>query len=68
MIHNVLKKCDGKKAAARKITVLQLQKICGILNFLGHTIVPGRAFTRRLYSNLAHVNLKPHHHVRVTER
>ena len=29
----------------RKLTVKQLQKICGFLNFLGRAIVPGRAFT-----------------------
>ena len=34
----------------KKTTVHQMQKICGYLNFLGRSIVPGRAFTRRLYS------------------
>ena len=30
----------------RKITVKQLQQICGFLNFLCKCVVPGRAFTR----------------------
>ena len=30
----------------KKVTILQIQKICGFLNFLGRCIVPGRAFTR----------------------
>ena len=57
MIAAVLKK--------KKITVLQLQKICGFLNFLGRCVVPGRAFTRRLYSHFNN-KLKQHHHIRVT--
>ena len=48
-----------------KITLKQLQQICGFLNFLGRCIVPGRAFTRRLYAYTANPKLKPHHHVRV---
>ena len=50
----------------KSITLLQLQKIGGFLNFLGKAIIPGRAFTRRLYS---HVNSKllPHHHLRITK-
>ena len=48
------------------MTVLQFQKLTGILNFLCKCIVPGRAFLRRLYlSNIEH--LKQHHHVRVTK-
>ena len=33
----------------KKVTVKKLQNICGFLNFLGRCILPGRAFTRRLY-------------------
>ena len=51
---------------SRKITVLQLQKLCGFLNFLGRVVVPGRAFTRHLYSYLSNDNLKLHHHIKVT--
>ena len=50
-----------------KITLLQLQKICGFLNFIGRCIIPGRAFTRRLYHYTANDKLKPHHHIKVNE-
>ena len=55
----------GKKS--KKLTLKQLQQICGFLNFLGRCIVPGRAFTRWLYSYTAgrNRNLKPHHHIRI---
>ena len=50
----------------KKIRQKRLEKLTGFLNFLGKSIVPGRAFTRRLYS---HINpkLKSHHHIKVTE-
>ena len=51
----------------KKVTILQLQKVCGFLNFLGKCVVPGRAFTRRLYAYTAinSMNLKRHHHLRL---
>ena len=49
----------------RKVTILQLQKICGFLNFLSRAIVPGRAFTRRLYGHTAGTKLKQHHHLNI---
>ena len=48
----------------RKITLAQLQKICGFLNFLGRCIIPRRVFTRRLYAYTSG-NLKPHYHIRI---
>lgn len=48
---------------SRKITVRDLQKLTGLLNFFCRAIVPGRAFTRRLYAKIG--NLKPHYHIRV---
>ena len=51
----------------KKVTILQVQKLCGFLNFLCRCIVPGRVFTARLYSLTAGTKLKPHHHVRVKE-
>ena len=33
----------------KKITLHELQKMCGFLNHLCRAIIPGRAFTRRLY-------------------
>ena len=53
----------GKKS--KKLTLNQLQKICGFLNFLGKCVIPGRAFTRRLYTYTANDKLKPHHHIRI---
>ena len=50
---------------SKKITLRELQQICGFLNFLGRCIVPGCAFTRHLYSYTANPKLKPHHHIRV---
>ena len=49
----------------KKITLYELQRVCGYLNFLGRCIVPGRAFTRRLYGAIK-PSLKQHHHIRVT--
>ena len=52
----------------KKATVLQFQKLCGVLNFLCKCIIPGRVFTRRLYERTAgsHGHLKSHYHVRIT--
>ena len=50
----------------RKTTVRKLQKLCGFLNFLCKCIVPGRAFTRRLYAHFS-PKMKPHHHVNVNK-
>lgn len=50
---------------SRKITVHQLQRLTGLLNFFCRAIVPGRAFTRRLYSKMA--GLKQYHHLRVDQ-
>ena len=54
---------------SKKITVNQLQKICGFLNFLGRSILPSRAFMRWLYAALGGTDnktvLKLHHHIRI---
>ena len=52
-----------------------MQKLCGYLNFLGRSLVPGRAFTRRLYAVTADryrkdgtkIVLKQHHHVHLSQ-
>ena len=50
----------------KKVTVHQVQKLTGFLNFLGRCVTPGRAFTRRFYALMAgNPVLKPHHHVKV---
>ena len=48
----------------RKTTVCELQRLTGFLNFLGRAIVPGRAFTHRMYAYTKSDKLKLHHHVR----
>ena len=50
---------------SKKVTLNQLQMVCGFLSFLGRCVIPGRAFTRRLYAYTASDKLKPHHHIRV---
>ena len=57
LIENLLSK--------KKVTVHQLQQICGFLNFLCRCVVPGRAFTRHLYASAAGKceSLKSHYHV-----
>ena len=47
----------------KKVTVLQLQRLTGFLNFLCRAFVPGRAFTRRLYAKFSDPKLKQHYHV-----
>ena len=74
---NLLKLLADKK----KGVVKELQSLAGLLNFLHRAIVPGRAFTRRMYAKFSgcislpdnrKVNdsrsnrqLKPYHHVRL---
>ena len=56
-----LKLCIDKK----KATILQIQSLTGLLNFLAKAIVPGRTFTRRMYAKIADktATLKQHHHI-----
>ena len=49
----------------KKVTVKELQKLCGLLNFFSRCIIPARTFTRRLYSKYSGHSLKPHYHIRV---
>ena len=58
--------CDRKKA-----TIKQLEQLAGHLNFVNRVVVPGRAFTRRMYvkftglQNSKGESLKPHHHIKL---
>ena len=45
-VTNMLKTLRDRK----KATVRELQELCGYLNFLNKTVVPGRTFTRRMYA------------------
>ena len=50
----------------KKVTLKQLQKMCGFLNFLGRVVVLGSVFTQRLYmSTKGYENMKPHHHIKL---
>ena len=49
----------------KSIMIREVQQITGLLNFFGRCIMPGRAFTRRLYS-LIDSKLQQHHHVKLT--
>ena len=52
-----------------KTTVLKIQKLCGLLNFLCRAIVPGHPFLMRLYHSLGgfkQKSLKLHHHIKIT--
>ena len=51
---------------SKKVTVHDLQRLAGLLNFLGRAIVPSRAFTRHIYAYTRSDKLKPHHHVRIS--
>ena len=50
----------------KKVTVKQIQRLTGFLNFLCRAIIPGRAFTRRLYAYVFS-SMKPHHHIKVNQ-
>ena len=53
--------------AKKTVTVKSLQSLSGYLNFLNKTIVPGRAFTRRMYAPYNNLNMKPYHHIRLSQ-
>ena len=54
---------------SKKATVKELEKLAGLLNFLSRAIVPGTAFTRRMYTKFSNTGimekLKPYHHIRL---
>ena len=52
----------------KKVTLLQIQQLCGYLNFLCWCVVPGHAFTMRLYTlTVGNDKLRPHHHIKLRE-
>ena len=58
----------GKNSKNKNIQLKQLQQLTGFLNFLGKAVVPGRAFTRRLYAieeQAKDKNLKKYHHIKI---
>ena len=60
----LINSCINKPS--RKIKLSGLQELCGFLNFLCKAVVPGRAFTRRIYAHGAKLT-KPNHHLKVTK-
>ena len=48
-----------------KLRLVELQSLCGYLNFICKCILPGKVFMHRLYSRTEGVK-KPDHHVRLT--
>jgi hypothetical protein len=51
--------------ALRKVTKLQLQKLCGKLNWVSRVIRGGRTFTRNLLDLITKLK-ESHHHVRIS--
>ena len=57
--------------ARKSVTIGELQRLTGLLNFLNRAIFPGRAFTRRIYAKFSNLQdkkgnkLKQYHHVKV---
>ena len=53
----------------KKVTIKQIQCLTGLLNFLNKAIIPGSAFTRRMYAKLwtdhNGKRLKHYHHVQL---
>ena len=45
----------------KKVTVKEIQRSAGLLNFLNKAIYPGRVFTHKTYTKMD--KLKDHHHV-----
>ena len=50
------------KRRSKKLTLRELQSLCGHLNFMCRSVVPGRAFLRRLYFGTKGIK-KPNHHI-----
>ena len=61
---NAIMEMLNKKS--KKTTLKKLQQLCGFLNFIGKSIVPGRAFTRRLYT-FGEKTLKDYHHLPIKQ-
>ena len=73
-VRNLINQTLHKKG--RKVTIKELQSLVGFLNFLNKAIVPGRAFTRRMYAKIPAIaydakkqefnkKLKPYHHIKL---
>ena len=65
VIENLISVILSRKS--KKVTLVELQRICGHLNFICKSVVPGRAFTRRMYMATKGLR-KPHHHTNVDKQ
>ena len=57
----------------KKLTIKEIEKLMGTLNFLTRAIYPGRVFPRRMYAKLKTTDktgrkLKPYHHVNLDSK
>ena len=56
----------------KKATINDLEKLAGLLNFIRRAVVPGRAFTRCMYSKFSKIKeekkLRPHHHLNLDSK
>ena len=50
---------------SRTVTVLKLQQLTGLLNFISTGVVPGRTFTRRMYCKYSFPKKKQHYRINV---
>ena len=51
--------------AAKMVTVLRIQQLTGLLNFISRGVMPGRCFTRRFHAKSSGKKLEQYHHVKV---
>ena len=66
-VHNLRHLIDRMlKKKSNKVTLLEMQQICGHLNFVCQAVVPGRAFLRRLYYATQGVR-KSYYHIKLTQ-
>lgn len=49
----------------KKVTLRELQSLCGLLNFACQVVVPGRAFLRRMFDLCKGVK-QPHHRIKLS--
>ena len=54
-------------AFSKKVTLKQLQSLCGILAFCSRALPAGRSFSRTLYMATAKAS-KPYHYIRVSRK
>ena len=55
-----------KDAVAKKVTLKQLQSLCGLLSFCTRALPSGRAFSRRLFMAMSKAH-RPFHFIRVNK-